>query len=220
MDGTRVVLIRHGESRAQEQRIIGGHDGCAGLSELGRRQAKALAERLAASGELADASALYASMMPRAAETASIIADAVGGHEIVQDCDLCEHHPGEGDGLSYEEYDRRWPVTGRTWDPDLRRAPGSETWSEMAVRVARGLDAVIERHRGEIVVVACHGGVIVHSLVRWLELGLGSEHERAWLNPVNTSLTEWRFGESPWDPSGMALELVRFNDHAHLAGVS
>lgn len=215
MDGTRIVLIRHGESRAQEQRIIGGHDGCSGLSELGRRQAKTLAERLAASGELADASALYASVMPRAIETASIIAEAVGGHDVVPDCDLCEHHPGEGDGLGYEEYDRLWPVTSR-WDPEARRAPGSETWSEMAVRVARGLDAVIERHRGETVVVACHGGVIVHSLLRWLGLGLSPSPDRAWLNPVNTSLTEWRFGPNPWSPNGMALELVRFNDHAHL----
>jgi broad specificity phosphatase PhoE len=86
--------------------------------------------------------------------------------------------------------------------------------------VARGLDTVIERHRGETVVVACHGGVIVHSLVRWLGLGLAAGAQRAWLNPVNTSLTEWRFAENPWVPGGMGLELVRFNDHAHLTGIS
>jgi broad specificity phosphatase PhoE len=220
MDGTRVVLIRHGESCAQEREFMGGHSGCTGLSELGRRQAKALAERLAASGELADASALYASLMPRAVETASIIADAIGGHEIVQDCDLCEFHPGEGDGLTYAEYDRRWPST-EPWHPDLRRAPGSETWSEMAARVARGLDRIVERHRGETVVVACHGGVIVHSLNRWLGLASGGIGERAWFNPVNTSLTEWRYGPTPsWHPASISLELVRFNDHAHLVGLS
>lgn len=218
MDGTRIVLVRHGESRAQEQRIIGGHDGCAGLSALGRRQAVALAERLSASGELSGTTALYASIMPRAVETASHLAAALGGHEIVQDCDLCEHHPGEGDGLSYEEYDRRWPVVD-PWGPDVRRAPGSETWAEMAVRVARGLDAVIERHLGETVVVVCHGGVIVHSLVRWLRLDLAGGADRAWLNPVNTSLTEWRYGPNPFRPGNRSLELVRFNDHAHLAGL-
>lgn len=216
MDGTRIVLVRHGESRAQEQHIVGGHEGCTGLSELGRRQAKALAERLATTGELADASALYASLMPRAIETASIIAEAVGGHDVVQVCDLCEHHPGEGDGLSYAEYDRLWPVT-EPWDPELRRAPGSETWSEMAARVARGLDDVIARHPGETVVVVCHGGVIVHSLLRWLALGVEARLDRAWLNPVNTSLTEWRFARNEWNRDGMALELVRFNDAAHLA---
>ena len=89
----------------------------------------------------------------------------------------------------------------------------------MAARVARGLDTIVERHPGELVVVACHGGVIVHSMFRWLALppnGTG----RAWLNPVNTSLTEWRFGvESPYSKLTTQTELVRFNDHSHVRGL-
>ena len=218
VDGTRIILVRHGESRAQERELIGGHTGCAGLSALGRRQAMALAERLTTTGELAQVAALYASVMPRAVETASIIAESVGGHSVVQDCDLCEFHPGEGDGLSYVEYNRLWPVSD-PWDPHVRRAPGSETWAEMAVRVARGLDKVIDRHPGETVVVVCHGGVIMHSLIRWLGLEMTGSSDRAFLDPVNTSLTEWRYGPNPFRPQGLALELVRFNDHAHLAAL-
>jgi 2,3-bisphosphoglycerate-dependent phosphoglycerate mutase len=70
MEGTRIVLVRHGESLAQELGILGGHTGCTGLSTRGRRQAGALRERLASTGELAGAAALYASVMPRAIETA------------------------------------------------------------------------------------------------------------------------------------------------------
>jgi broad specificity phosphatase PhoE len=217
MDETRIVLVRHGESLAQQDRVVGGHVGCQGLSERGRRQARALAERLARSGELAAASALYASVMPRAAQTAAIIAPALGGLDVVQDCDFCESHPGEGDGLTYAEYDRRYPAADR-WDPDLRRDPGSETWREMADRVARGLDRLLERHRGHTVVVACHGGVIVHSMMRWLRLEFSVRSDRAWLDPVNTSLTEWRHGAHPYRSGTVGLELVRFNDHAHLAG--
>ena len=102
---TRIVLVRHGESLAQERRIVGGHRGCEGLSDLGRRQAQALRNRLAQTGELAGAAALYASIMPRAIETASIISPAIGSLEVVRDCDFCEIHPGEGDGLSWDEYD-------------------------------------------------------------------------------------------------------------------
>jgi probable phosphoglycerate mutase len=140
----------------------------------------------------------------------------------VQDCDFCEHHPGEGDGLTYEEFDRRWPVPEH-WRADTRRDPGGETWAEMAARVARGLDAVVARHPGATVVVVCHGGVIVHSLIRWLQLvpfedGDGDGARRAWLDPANTSLTEWRFGSDPYGFLGgrAPLSLVRFNDHAHL----
>lgn len=212
---TRIVLVRHGESLAQERKIVGGHRGCEGLSDLGRRQAQALRDRLARTGELDGATALYASLMPRAVETASIISPAVGSLEVVRDCDFCESHPGEGDGLSWEEYDGRWPPATE-WDPDLARDPGGETFNQMAARVARGLDTIIERHQGELVVVACHGGVIVHSMFRWLALPANST-ERAWLNPVNTSLTEWRFGvESPYSKLTSLTELVRFNDHSHI----
>ena len=218
MEGTRIVLVRHGESRAQELHIVAGHDGCVGLSDLGRRQADALAARLRRTGELAHATALYASLMPRVVETASILANALGVTDVVQECDFCEHHPGEGDGLGWDEFERRYPVLDGL-DPDQRRCPGGETWNEMSARVARGLDTVVERHPGETVVVACHGGVIVHSMIRWLALAPAGEDTRAWISPANTSLTEWRFASNPFDHSFLPLELVRFNDHAHLVDV-
>jgi 2,3-bisphosphoglycerate-dependent phosphoglycerate mutase len=217
VDGTRIVLVRHGESLAQERRIVGGHNGCEGLSERGRRQVQALADRLGESGELSDATALYCSLMSRAVETASILAPALGLEEMRQDCDFCEHHPGEGDGLDWDEFERRYPAP-EGWDPDLRRVPGSETWTEMAQRVARGLDTLVERHAGSTVVVATHGGVVVHSMMRWLALDWAGG-ERAWLNPANASLTEWRFAANPFFKATLPIELVRFNDHAHLAGL-
>jgi probable phosphoglycerate mutase len=134
---------------------------------------------------------------------------------VRRDCDFCENHPGEGDGLDIEEYDRRWPFQP-PWTVDSRRDPGSESFGEMGQRVRRALDALVERHRGQTVVVACHGGVVVHSLLRWLDIDPAGMRTRAWLNPINASLTEWRLGR----PRSWALpvELVRFNDHAHLRG--
>ena len=73
---TRLVLIRHGESVATVERRIGGVRTCAGLSPLGRKQAEALAARLARTGEL-KADAVVASTMRRAVETAEIIAPAL-----------------------------------------------------------------------------------------------------------------------------------------------
>ena len=218
MEETRIVLVRHGQSLAQQHRVIGGHRGCKGLSDRGRAQVEALRDRLADSGELAGASALYSSVMARAAETADILAPALtglGGSDVRRECDFCESHPGEGDGLEVDEYDRRWPFP-ETWTVDTRRDPGGETFQEMSERVRRGLDALIERHRGETIVVACHGGVVVHSMLRWLGIDPAGMSTRAWLNPVNSSLTEWRIASRPW--WGTPVELVRFNDHAHLHG--
>jgi 2,3-bisphosphoglycerate-dependent phosphoglycerate mutase len=219
VNGTRIVLVRHGESRAQELGILGGHEGCQGLSSRGRRQVEALRDRLAASGELAEVTAVYASLMPRAIETAEIIAPVVGSHDVVAHCDFCEGHPGEADGLTWAEVAERAPIPVMdSWDPDHRPVPGWETWNEMGVRVTRGLDMLVERHPGETVVVACHGGVIVQSMLRWLSLEPIATDSRAWLSPENTSLTEWRFSPNPYQKDTLPLELVRYNDHAHLLG--
>src|SRR5438552_4463181 len=117
MEGTRIVLVRHGESMAQELQLVGGHAGCQGLTDRGRQQCELLRDRLLATGELADAAALYTSVMPRAIETAAIIAPAFGGLEAVEECDFCEQHPGEADGLSWEEFERRYPAPDDGWTP-------------------------------------------------------------------------------------------------------
>lgn len=216
MGRTRIVLVRHGQSQAQERRFVGGHDGCTGLSDLGRRQVGALAARIAESGELAGATALYASVMARAVETAAILAPALGDLEVRSECAFCESHPGaEADGLSWDDVDERWPLPAE-WTPQTRRDPGAESYEEMRARVTGRLDALLERHEGETVVVACHGGVVMHSMFRWLELEPVGNRTRAWLNPVNSSITEWRLGDHPYWRSG--IELARFNDHAHLRG--
>jgi 2,3-bisphosphoglycerate-dependent phosphoglycerate mutase len=212
---TRIVLIRHGESLAQERRVVGGH-GCEGLSSRGVRQVEALRDRLVCTGELAGVTALYSSVMARAVQTARILAPALGDLEVEQECDFCEGHPSaESDGMPWEEYDQRWPAPAE-WSPDVAREPGGESYAQMRARVSARLDQVAERHRGGTVVVVCHGGVVVHSMLRWLDIEPIGGRTRAWLDPINSSLTEWRVAEHPtWRSE---IELVRFNDHGHLRG--
>lgn len=222
---TRLTLVRHGESVATVTGVVGGEKGCKGLSELGRRQVEALRDRLAASGELAGTDHLYASVLPRAIETAEILAPAVGAHlEMVQDRDLCEVHPGEADGLSWDEVQSRYPRSKGPRDPYRAMAPGAESWAEFAVRAGRRLRRLADDHPGEHMVVACHGGVVEASLVALGELPI----TRAFRTEVaNTSLTEWELRAAPtWERSpdddvgARQWTLVRFNDAAHLAAVA
>lgn len=194
-----------------------GHS-CPGLSDHGRRQVTALRDRLIGTGELKDTAALYSSVMGRAVETAQILAPALGDPEVEQDCGFCEGHPvSAGEGLPWDEYEQRWPMPA-DWTPDARRGPDGETYAEMRERINARLDALIEKHRGETVVVACHGGVVLHSMWRWLEIEPSSGGGRAWLDPVNSSLTEWRLGPREHPVWRSEVELVRFNDHGHLHG--
>ena len=211
---TRLVLVRHGESRAMVDAIVGGHEGCKGLSPLGVRQAEALRERLSRTGEI-KADVLLASVLPRAIETAEIIAPSLGGLSPDQHCDLCEIHPGEADGLTWDEFRVRYMAEGRTWDAHTPVAPGSETSAEFQSRVARTLTRLVDEHRGRTVVAVCHGGVVDASLIGFL----GLPFHGALFSPrtETTSITEWELDASePVDGRPRRWRLIRYNDAAHL----
>jgi 2,3-bisphosphoglycerate-dependent phosphoglycerate mutase len=205
---TRVVLVRHGEAVCNVSGIVGGALGCSGLTDLGRRQVAALAARLAATGELDGATALYASVLPRAIETATILRPAIGDGslQIQQDCSLCELHPGEADGLGWQEVVDRFGVPEWDTDPDLLIAPGGESWSGFVARASGAVQALAERHPGEQVVAAVHAGVIESSVIAFLQLPPAASR-RGWARIVHASLTEWE-----WVPTQSRWVLIRFND--------
>ncbi|MGH9154675.1 MAG: histidine phosphatase family protein [Acidimicrobiales bacterium] len=207
--GTRIVLVRHGESMATVNQVVGGHQGCTGLSPVGRAQVGALADRLARTGELGPVTALVTSVLPRAIETAEILAPALGGLAVVRDCDVCEIHPGEGDALPWSEFDARY---GDGWSgrPFNAAAPGAESGADFAVRVGRTLRRLADQHEGGTVVVACHGGVVEGSFVAFGNQPLVPAFG---FHVHNASITEWTHHDGRW-------WLARFNDAAHLPAVS
>ena len=59
---------------------------------------------------------------------------------------------------------------------------------------------------------------------REAELGercvVGGGNNRAWIAPDNTSLTEFRFAPNPYENKAtLPVQLVRYNDHAHLGAL-
>ncbi len=208
---TRIVLVRHGEAECNINRVVGGVKGCTGLSVLGRRQVAALADRLFESGELRDATTLYSSVLPRAIETAERLRPVVGPGpaqlgDVVQDCDLCELHPGESDGLSWDDVLEQFGVPDWDQDPTVPIAPGGESWASFIVRASDAVRALARRHPGERVVAAVHAGVIEATMISFL--GIRPEvYRRGWLHIVHASMTEWA-----WVPSEDRWILLRFND--------
>ena len=210
---TRLVLVRHGEAQAHVDKILAGERSCRGLSDLGRRQAAALRDRLKRTGELGTVDALYASTLLRAVETAQILAPALGDLEVRLERNLREFDPGEADGLTWEEFEQRYPPPDR-WDPHSSRTPTSESWAMFGERVEEALARLIEAHEGETVVVACHGGVIEQAFHLWGVSTLGGLP----LDIENASITELLWADPwPWhQPNPPGWRLVRHNDHAHL----
>jgi broad specificity phosphatase PhoE len=203
----RLVLVRHGDAHAGFGGVIGGRTGCTGLTDLGRRQAEALRDHLKATGRV-KADVLLVSEIPRAIETAQIIGPGLGLEIARHDCDLCEVHTGEADGLAWEEYTTRYGSFDMQAEPDRVFAPEGDSWNSFHERVCSLLQRLAADHPDETVVAVCHGGVIMAAM-RGL---LGFPHSSSTqLRPSNTGLTEWEH-----DPVLDRWSLHSFNETAHL----
>jgi probable phosphoglycerate mutase len=204
----RLLLVRHGEAYAGFHGPIAGPTGCAGLTPDGRRQAEALRDHLGSSASV-HADVLVASILPRAIETATIIGPGLGLDLSVTDCDLCEVHTGEADGVDWSQYNERYGSFDMEAEPDRPFAPGGDSWNSFHTRVRATLDRYAQEYADQTVVAVCHAGVIIASMR--LLLGIVDPSTSAHLQPTNTGLTEWEH-----QPSNGRWLLHGYNDAGHL----
>jgi 2,3-bisphosphoglycerate-dependent phosphoglycerate mutase len=206
---TRLVLVRHGESKTTVARVIGGPRTCSGLSLLGRQQAERLRDRWAG-GEL-QPDVLISSHYVRARETAEIIAPALGRLAVVEDPGFGEHDPGpDCDGMSFDSYVEQYGSGWWEGDPFGTSFPGGETIAAFQFRIGQTIRRTVETYKDQTVVVACHGGVVDAAL----RLALKSPGTGGFeIHTLNTSITELQLvKDNLW-------RLIRYNDIAHLAGL-
>jgi len=205
----RLMLIRHGEGRANVDGVIAGLSGCAGLTELGRLQVHALSARWAQTGFRPDV--LVSSPVRRARETAEILAASMPGLGVVEDCALCEMHNGEADGLTWQEYDAKYERFNVIAEPSRPFAPGAESWADVMARIRKCMGELASQHIGKTAVVVTHSGFVIATVLGLL--AVQSSTDRATLDPWYTSISCWRRGNKRWS-------LECFNDTAHLDNLS
>jgi len=201
--GTRLLMIRHGECLANVEGLAGGPIGDGGLTEHGRAQSRALARRLAITGELDSAAAFYTSTLPRAIETGEIVRPAINERLVAtRDEALCELGVGEADGLTWTQIKARYPLPNWDEDPSQKNVPGGESLVEFFERCVGAIGRLVARHPKELVVTVVHGGFIEQALKLYQGLGAGVR-----LRPriENCSMTEIEF-------DGERTRLLRYND--------
>jgi 2,3-bisphosphoglycerate-dependent phosphoglycerate mutase len=202
--------VRHAEARATVDRVVGGPRGCKGLTDLGRDQAARLGDRMRSPG-FPVPDVILASILPRAIETATILRDATGvSVGIERDCDYCELHPGDHDGMSIDESAHLNAERG-PHDPMRPMSPGAESTFEFDRRTRRAMTAIIESSSGQTVLLVTHAGFIAAACL--FMLGAPGLHvgRPALLEPDNVGITEFVRSSvtGPWT-------LERYNDCAHL----
>ncbi len=141
MSSTEILLLRHGQSEGNEGGRFGGH-GPTPLTALGRRQAEATAAVLAQEG----LSAIFASDLPRAMQTAEPICAATG-IAMRTTAALRERSVGVFTGMTFAEAEARHPDVFAALmrrDPDAC-PPEGETAEATVRRVGEFFDATLAR---------------------------------------------------------------------------
>ena len=151
---TTILLARHGESDWNRDRRWQGHADRP-LTDLGREQARALADRLAAT----ELDAVYSSDLERARETAAIVAEP---HQlpVKELSDLREVDVGSWSGLTRAEAEERYPDAFRRWTEGEEGWDDGETYEELSERVVGAVLAIAARHPLDRVLLVAHGGSI------------------------------------------------------------
>lgn len=208
---THLYLIRHAEAISNVEPIIAGMRGDTGLTPRGVAQAERLRDRLAATGEIA-ADVLIASTLPRARQTAEIIAPALG-LPIVWDDDFQEIRVGEADGMRVEEFFATFGEPNFERDPYHPIAPGGESWAQFQVRVGATLTRIAREQSGKTVVAVTHGGIVDGAFMCFFGISLFALRQVSF-QTHNTSITHWE--QLTRDDQSVRWRLVRYNDTNHL----
>jgi len=202
MTGTRLCIVRHGETEWNAARRVQGQLDVP-LSEVGRAQAISLSQALP-QGRF---SALYSSDLQRVRQTAGPAAQRLG-LEPRLDVRLRERHYGAFQSLTFAEVKAARPADYARHvarDPEFDFG-GGESLRDFSARAIACLAAIAGRHAGEEVLVFTHGGVL----------------EMAYRRAMGMDLTAPRDCETPncalnWIEAGERWRVLEWAECEHLA---
>ena len=205
MKGTRLLLIRHGESEANRENRFAGHSDFP-LTEKGMLQAECTADYIARTYSV---DAVYASDLRRAYDTA--LATARRFSLPVIPCEsLREIFAGEWEGLSFDELPVRYSEDFGVWRSDIgnARCTGGEAVSTLQDRVLAVLLHIAEQNPSKTVVIGTHATPIRATECALRGKPLSEMHAVPWV--TNASVTELLCENG-------RLSLVSVGENRHLA---
>jgi 2,3-bisphosphoglycerate-dependent phosphoglycerate mutase len=212
--GTEILLIRHGHAVPQADAIVSGSYDEQPLSELGRRQAHALATRLQTQRIVA----VYSSPILRAHETATFVATACGTplttDNDLREVDLSAVRPVMADDMSpaerqqalqtYLQQSEAIALHVGVWSA----IPGVESSLSVRSRMVAALTRIALQHPGQRIAVVSHNGAINAGIAAFLGI------DRDFFFPAaNTSISVIRLFED-------RHLVVTINDQSHLFDLS
>ena len=168
---TRLIIVRHGQSVANEQKRFAGHSNF-DLTPLGRKQAELAGEYIFKNFK---ADAIYSSDLKRAYHT-SLPAAKLFGLEVTKSPDLREIFAGEWETLTFDEILEQYTEDFTLWRTDIgaSRCTDGESVAELYDRVCPEFLRIAEENEGKTVLIFTHATPI--RMLECMSYGLGVEY--------------------------------------------
>ena len=149
---TTFIFVRHGQSRANLERIFAGHTDTP-LTDLGHKQAQNTARFL----EQYPIEKIYSSDLLRSMQTAEPTARHFG-LPVIPDCEMREIYAGEWEGKLYEDLMKEYHEEYETWIKNCGCAHpnGGESVAELGERIYSECDRLLAENQGKCVAVFSH----------------------------------------------------------------
>jgi len=152
----RLYFVRHGESVANVQQVFPNRDLAHGLTDAGRAQVEALAERLRG----VPFAGFYCSPILRARQSADLLAARLG-IDYVTTTALAEYDVGELEGKSEAASWQRYYALRDAWFRDrdwTARMEGGESFDDIQARFVPFIEGLLQSPPPGPVLLLGHGG--------------------------------------------------------------
>lgn len=204
METTRLIIIRHCEAIGNSERVFNGHFD-SDISEIGKRQALCLAERM--KDESIDK--LYSSPLIRAVKTAEAITK-YHDLEVQINPSFKEINAGKWEGVKLDEISTSYSDLFSVWryEPWNFKSSGGETMRDVFKRVNSGIDEVLREDMGKTICVVSHGAAIRCLMCRFKGYDIERLNEVKW--SYNTGVSTVEFDDE------MNANVVLEGDLSHL----
>ena len=193
-----IYLIRHGESLANKQGVYQGQSIDTGLTELGKKQARAAAKVLTR----LKLEVIYTSPLKRTKETAQIIGRQIG-LPILENIKLLEINHGSWEGKKINEFNLAEQKLLNRWQkqPDQIKMIKGEALRDVALRCQEFIQSIPN---------AQEAAVITHDVIIRVMIIMALKHELKYI---------WRFALDNGGITTLSFEpncLISLNQNFHL----
>ncbi|MCX6036866.1 MAG: histidine phosphatase family protein [Chloroflexi bacterium] len=199
-----ITFLRHGESVGNLENRFQGHADFP-LTETGRVQARALAERWQAEGRAFDR--VFSSPLARARETAEIVCAALNT-PLELDPEWMEINNGLLAGLSDEEANQAVPRP-QYMTPYTRFGRTGESRWEVYLRAGRAIQRILDRAPG-CYLVAAHGGILNMTMYAILGIPIQADSSGPRFMFHNTT-----FATFTYEPEHHNWRMLHFDHRPH-----